>query len=106
MTHLMLLYGLRECFGIKSFKIALGKYDKPVLSKCPEVHFSIGHCNTGCVVAVADRPVGVDIQDVRPVLREVAQQVCSARELEEFDQSQNQDRFLQEYGWQKKAMGK
>ena len=105
-TYLMLLYGLRECFGIKSFEIALGKYGKPFLSECPEVHFSIGHCNTGCVVAVADRPVGVDIQDVRPVLREVAQRVCSARELEEFDQSQNQDLFFTRIWVAKESYGK
>lgn len=58
------------------------------------------------VVAVADRPVGVDIQDVRPVLREVAQRVCSARELEEFDQSQNQDRFFTRIWVAKESYGK
>lgn len=105
-TYLMLQYGLRECFGINSFELAFGEYGKPYLPEYPYVHFNISHCDAGCAVAVADRPAGVDIQDVRPVLREVVQRVCSAYELEEFDQSQNQDRFFTRIWVAKESYGK
>ena len=105
-TYLMLMYSLQECFGINNFKIALGKCGKPYLLEYPEIHFSISHCSTGCVVAIADCPVGVDIQEVRPISREEAQRVCSARELEEFDQSQNQDLFFTRIWVAKESYGK
>lgn len=90
-TYLMLQYGLRECFGITSFEFAFGKYGKPYLSEYPDVHFNISHCDAGCAVVVADCPVGVDIQDVRPFSWDVAKQVCCAQELAELDRSVNQD---------------
>ena len=105
-TYLMLMYGLQECFGINNFKIAFGEYGKPHLLEYPGIHFSISHCDTGCLVAIADRRIGVDIQDVRPVLREMVQRVCSARELEEFDQSQNQDLFFTRIWVAKESYGK
>ena len=64
-TYLMLLCGLRECFGITSFELAFGKYGKPYLLEYPHVHFNISHCDAGCVVAMAYYPVGVDIQEIR-----------------------------------------
>lgn len=93
-TYLMLHYGLRECYGIKSFKMAYGEYGKPYLSDYPDVHFNISHCDAGCAVVVANRPVGVDIQDVRPFSWEVAKRVCSERELEELGKSPERDKLF------------
>lgn len=105
-TYLMLQYGLRECFGITSFEIAFGEYGKPYLLEHPGIHFSISHCDTGCLVAVADQPIGVDIQDIRPVSREVVCRVCSACELEEFDQSQDKDCVFAKMWAAKESYGK
>lgn len=84
-TYLMLQHGLRECFGIASFEIAFGEYGKPYLLEYPYVHFSISHCDAGCAVAVADCPIGVDIQDVRPFSWAIAKRVCCSRELTELE---------------------
>ena len=86
-TYLMLQYGLRECFGITSFKIAFGEHGKPYLPEYPYVHFNISHCNAGCAVAVANCPIGVDIQDVRPFSWDIAKQVCCDQELAELETS-------------------
>lgn len=93
-TYLMLRYGLRECFGITSFKIELGKYGKPFLADYPNVHFSISHCDIGNAVVVANFPIGVDIQEVRPFSWNVAKRVCSGQELAELEKCANQDKLF------------
>lgn len=93
-TYLMLQYGLRECFGITSFELEFGEHGKPYLPEYPDVHFNISHCDAGCAVAVADCPVGVDIQDVRPFSWDIARQVCCERELAELIESVDQEKLF------------
>lgn len=93
-TYLMLRYGLRECFGITSCKIELGKYGKPFLADYPNVHFNISHCDIGNAVVVANFPIGVDIQEVRPFSWNVAKRVCSGQELAELEKCANQDKLF------------
>lgn len=80
-TYLMLQYALRECFGIVTFKVKFGEYGKPYLPEHPRIHFSISHCKEGCAVAVARKPVGVDIQEIRPFSWNIAKRVCCESEL-------------------------
>lgn len=105
-TYLMLLYGLRECFDITSFEIALGEYGKPYLPQYPQVHFSISHCDTGCAVAVSDCPVGVDIQDLRPFSWGVAKRVCCQRELDELRKCSEQEQLFAKIWAAKECYGK
>lgn len=49
------------------FPIALGPYGKPYLAAMPrnaEIHFSISHSGLFWACAVADSPVGLDLEDV------------------------------------------
>lgn len=105
-TYLMLHYGLRECYGIKSFRMAYGEYGKPYLPDYPDVHFNISHCDTGCAVVVADCPVGVDIQDVRPFSWDIAFRVCSKRELDELERSTDRDKLFTWMWAVKESVGK
>lgn len=105
-TYLMLLYGLRECFGIASAGIAYGEYGKPYFPDYPNIHFNISHCDKGCAVVIANRPVGVDIQDVRPFSWDIARRVCCEQELEELEQSQDWDRLFTWMWAVKESVGK
>lgn len=105
-TYLMLHYGLRECYGIKSFKMAYGEYGKPYLPDYPGIHFNISHCDTGCAVVVADYPVGVDIQDVRPFSWDVARRVCSEQELAELERCVDRDTLFTKIWVIKESYGK
>lgn len=105
-TYLMLQYGLRECFGITSFEIAFGEYGKPYLPEYPHLHFNISHCDIGCAVVVADCPVGVDIQDVRPFSWDVAKRVCCERELAELEKSTDRDKLFTDMWTMKESYGK
>lgn len=53
-------------FGVNAddAEICVNKYGKPYLSDFPNVHFSLSHSGNMAMCAVADSPVGCDIQQV------------------------------------------
>ena len=53
---------------------------KPFLPRCPELHFSLSHSGTAAMCAVADRPVGCDIETVTPRSLRLAERFFSAAE--------------------------
>lgn len=91
-VYLMLKIALKECFGITEFTIRYGKCGKPYLAEYPNIFFSISHCVYGCVVAVADELIGVDIQNIVSFSGKVAERVCSQAELEVLEKSQNKEK--------------
>jgi 4'-phosphopantetheinyl transferase len=68
---------------------AFGKPDlHPGDSSCP-LHFSLSHSRSIAVLAVANgEPVGVDVEDVRPIEPEVADSHFSASERSQLNQLQ------------------
>ena len=46
-------------------ELAVGERGKPWFPTCPQYHFNLSHSGTLALCALADRPVGVDIQEVR-----------------------------------------
>ena len=93
-AYLMLQYALRECYGITAFWMKLGEYGKPYLPEHPHIHFNISHCKEGCVVAVADRPVGIDIQEIRPFSWSIAKSVCGQSELDQLKRCADRERYF------------
>ncbi len=53
---------------------------KPFLPRCPELHFSLSHSGMAAMCAVADRPVGCDIQVVTPRSLRLAERFFTAAE--------------------------
>lgn len=88
-SYLLCIYALRDCFSLKNPIIETDEKGKPFLPDCPNIHFNISHCKAGCVCAVSDRPIGIDIQNYVNYSHEVAVRVCSWRELEYIDKSEN-----------------
>ena len=64
-SYLMLAGLLESEFGIKEFSISVSDHGKPYLTDRPEIHFSISHCRNAIAVAVADVPVGMDVETFR-----------------------------------------
>lgn len=81
-SYWLLQYGLYKDYGIRSFSLLYDRNNKPYLSDYPHIHFSISHCDYGCICAIADNPVGVDIQEIRPFSWSVAKHCCSAEEIQ------------------------
>ena len=55
-------------------------HGKPFLPRCPELQFSLSHSGTAAMCAVADRPVGCDIQAVTPRSLRLAERFFTAAE--------------------------
>ena len=59
----MLRLLLKQYCGITDPVFSSAESGKPFLLSDPDVHFNISHAKGGCLAAVADVPVGVDVQD-------------------------------------------
>ncbi len=80
-SYLLLIHALYQEFNLSDPAIVYTDKGKPYLPDHPDIHFNISHCPRGCVCAVSDKPVGVDIQDIRPFSQDIANRCCSAEEL-------------------------
>ena len=47
--------------------IALGERGKPFFPERPDLHFSLSHTEGTALVGLSDRPIGVDIEKLRPL---------------------------------------
>ncbi|HEY2492503.1 MAG TPA: 4'-phosphopantetheinyl transferase superfamily protein [Paenibacillus sp.] len=58
----------------------VGPYGKPFVENIPELHFNISHSGTWVVCVVGSGPVGIDIEEIKPINTEVARLVFSDEE--------------------------
>lgn len=86
-SYLLLIYALHKKFKLSPPTIAYTDKGKPYLPDHPDIHFNISHCPIGCVCAISDKSVGVDLQDIRPFSQDIANRCCSAEELLRLRQS-------------------
>lgn len=105
-SYLLLLYALQENYGITNPRIAYGRYGRPYLIEYPDIYFNISHCPKGCVCAVSDKEIGVDIQDVRPFSWEVAKRVCCENELRLLQDNKDKARMFTRIWTMKESYGK
>ena len=87
LSYFLLQYGMYINHGIRSFALSYGRNGKPYLSDYPHIHFSISHCNYGCICTISDNPIGIDIQDIRPFSWSVSEHCCSMAELQLIKES-------------------
>ncbi len=67
MAYLLLCEGLRKEYGINEKPLfEYGEHGKPHIVGHPDIHFNISHCREAVLCVVSDRPVGADIESVRP----------------------------------------
>lgn len=77
---LLLAYALRQA-GADDLRLAFSEYGKPSLASCPGIHFNLSHSGTLAVCAVADRPIGADVEALMPFAPEVAALCFQPREI-------------------------
>ena len=75
LAELLLRQALRAEYGISDLPtVQTGEQGKPFFPDRPDVHFNLSHCKTA-VACVLDRtPVGVDVQELRPLRRKADSQ--------------------------------
>ena len=94
-SYLMLQDLLREHYGIKGDLIfSYNEYGKPMLKEVSNIHFSISHCKEAIAVAVADRPVGIDVETLRMPSEALAEKVMDKGEKLRFDISDTPEDFF------------
>lgn len=83
-----------------------GEKGKPFLSELSDIFFSISHAN-GCTACVlAGFPVGLDIQDIRPLKADISHKICTENELEAVNKSENPPQELCRLWCIKESFGK
>ena len=92
---LLLLRVLTENYGLKEMPpMAYTEKGKPYFPSMPDLHFNMSHCKEAVAVAVADHPVGIDIETIRPVKVEFLRYVMNESELNRiFNASQPEMEF-------------
>ena len=94
-SYLMLQDLLREHYGIESDLVfSYNEHGKPMLKEVSNIHFSISHCKEAIAVAVADRPVGIDVETLRMPSEALAEKVMDKGEKLRFDISDTPEDFF------------
>jgi len=73
-----------EAFGLSPELLCFDAAGRPFVRE-DAVFLSLSHSGEYAVCAVSDRPVGVDVQRIRPVSPRVIARVCTAREREQLE---------------------
>ena len=94
-SYLLLQDLLREHYGIEGDLVfSYNEHGKPMLKEVSNIHFSISHCKEAIAVAVADRPVGIDVETLRMPSEALAEKVMDEGEKLRFDISDTPEDFF------------
>lgn len=96
-AYVLLRLALKRGYGItEPPEFTFGERGKPFLKDRSDVFFNMSHCKNAVICAVSDSPVGVDIQDIRPLKISAAKKFCTESELLEAEKlsDEEQTRFL------------
>ena len=105
-SYLMLADLLEQEFGLKEFRIEVGKHGKPYLADHPEIHFNISHCQKAIAVVVADQPVGIDVEAFRSASDSLIDKCMNAREKADIMASDSPEQTFIAYWTRKEAVFK
>jgi len=88
----------RVVHGVKEIlHFGTGEFGKPYLLRHPGLHFNISHSGGWVVCAVSSSPVGIDVEEIRPVDFDIARRFFSRSEYDELMQRAPADRLDQFY---------
>ena len=106
-AYLLLKEALGKGYGlVGNPRLGRGRNGKPFLPDHPEIHFNLSHCPRAAVCAVADSPVGIDVEEIAPVDWEVARRVLSEEEQNAVRTSSEPDVAFVRYWTRKEAFAK
>lgn len=89
LAYLLLRYALRESRQITHFTLDYKESGQPYLVEHPNLFISISHCREAVAVAVAETPVGVDVESNKRYTPRLANYVLSEKELHTLQQADN-----------------
>ena len=91
LAFVLLQCALREEYGITEVpEFVYNEFGKPSLSNL-HIHFSLSHCRDAVACAVSDHNIGIDVETIVPYNPDIAHRVCTEKELEILENSENPD---------------
>lgn len=78
-AHVLIAQAAEELCGVREPEILRTAAGKPYFADLP-IFFSLSHSGGKAILAVSDREIGADIQQMRPVDLRLAQRFFTARE--------------------------
>ena len=86
----LLLASLELVWGLSRLpEIRRGPWGKPWFPERPDLHFNLSHSGGLLLCALSDRPVGVDIEQLRPRSRALLERSLTPEELEWCQQAED-----------------
>jgi len=79
----------------RQIDFSLNPYGKPFLTNSPHIHFNTSHAGHYIACAVANTPVGIDIELMRPIDLKIAQRFFATDEIKYVMDSDQLDRFYE-----------
>lgn len=89
-AYLLLKRALKEVYGIDENPVF--EYDeggKPTLKGHSEIHFNLSHCAKAVACVVADRPVGIDVEETCRYKDSLARYAMNDEEYNQITRSDN-----------------
>ncbi|NLK94127.1 MAG: 4'-phosphopantetheinyl transferase superfamily protein [Clostridiales bacterium] len=79
------LYGkilLMNALNLDKIDLNYNQYGKPELVDMPNTYFNISHCNKWVVLAIDNKPIGIDVEEIKEDHLDIAKEFFSAEENE------------------------
>lgn len=106
-AYALLDYAARRRWGLARLPdLARGEQGKPYFPAFPDYHFNISHSGHFALCALDGRPVGVDIEVIRPHHPNLTQRICSTEELDWLEGQEDQVNALCKLWTRKEALVK
>ena len=89
-AYLLLCEALRKVYSIEEKPVFVyGEHGKPSIEGHPEIHFNLSHCREAAICCVSDRPVGVDVETVRPLRDGLMEYTMNDDEIAEIQKAED-----------------
>lgn len=91
-AYLLLCEGLQKEYGITEAPIfEYGEHGKPYIIGHPDIHFNMSHCKQAAICVISDKPVGVDVESIRPSKESLVSYVMNDHEQEMIKNAEDSD---------------
>ena len=89
-AYLLLCEGLRKEYGIEEPPVfEYGEHGKPSIVGHADIHFNLSHCREAALCVVSDRPVGVDVESIRPFKEQLVCYTMSDAEISRIREAEH-----------------
>lgn len=107
MSYLLLFEMLKDEYGINTPPhFTIGEHGKPSLNEHPNIHFNLSHCKEAVICAIADEPIGVDIECERKITPSLIRYTMNDDEIRQIEQSNNPTATFLQFWTAKEAVFK